>query len=101
MKLLIQPSGAKSWALRFRRPSGKPAKLTLGPFDPMGEMEGEPTRGAPLTLAAARKLATHMEGIFSFSGEELPPFYLGKQYQDRRSPAKHSGAERSKAKGAS
>ena len=31
--LLIQakPSGAKSWALRFRRPDGRPAKLTLGP----------------------------------------------------------------------
>ena len=33
--LVIQakPSGAKSWALRFRRPDGRPAKLTLGPVD--------------------------------------------------------------------
>jgi integrase len=29
--LLLQPSGAKSWALRFRA-AGKPAKLTLGPY---------------------------------------------------------------------
>jgi integrase len=54
LRLIIQPSGAKSWALRFRRPDGRTGKLTLGPFDNMGEMEGEP---APLTLAAARRLA--------------------------------------------
>ena len=29
--LVLQPSGAKSWALRFRA-AGKPAKLTLGPY---------------------------------------------------------------------
>jgi hypothetical protein len=29
LNLIIQPSGAKSWALRFRRPDGRPAKLTL------------------------------------------------------------------------
>jgi len=31
--LVIQISGQRSWALRFRRPNGKPAKLTLGPLD--------------------------------------------------------------------
>jgi len=31
--LIVQISGAKSWALRFRRPNGTPAKLTLGPLD--------------------------------------------------------------------
>ena len=58
LRLIIQPSGAKSWALRFRRPSGKTAKMTLGRFDPMTEMEGDPVIGGPLTLAAARKLAS-------------------------------------------
>ncbi len=29
--LVLQPSGARSWALRFRA-AGKPAKLTLGPY---------------------------------------------------------------------
>src|ERR1700733_1984254 len=29
--LVLQPSGAKSWALRYRA-AGKPAKLTLGPY---------------------------------------------------------------------
>ncbi|RWE72699.1 Arm DNA-binding domain-containing protein, partial [Mesorhizobium sp.] len=30
LQLVVQPSGAKSWALRYRR-HGKTAKLTLGP----------------------------------------------------------------------
>jgi integrase len=41
--LVVQPSGARSWALRYRRPNGKTAKLTLG---------------KDLTLAAARHAAS-------------------------------------------
>ena len=41
--LVIQTSGHRSWAMRFRRPNGKPAKLTLGPIDLSGqEAESEP-----------------------------------------------------------
>jgi hypothetical protein len=59
--LIIQSGGHRSWALRFRRPGGKPAKLTLGPADLTGrEAEGEPVLGAPLTLASARRLATEL-----------------------------------------
>jgi integrase len=58
LRLVIQPSGAKSWALRFRRPDGRTGKLTVGRFDPLGELEGEPVVGGPLTLAAARRLAS-------------------------------------------
>ena len=36
LRLVIQVSGHKSWAMRFRRPSGKAAKLTLGPVDISG-----------------------------------------------------------------
>ena len=46
--LVLQPSGAKSWALRYRA-AGKPAKLTLGPY---------PT----LDLANARKRAQEALG---------------------------------------
>ena len=42
--LVVQPSGAKSWALRYRN-AGKPRKLTLGAFPGIG-------------LVAARDLAT-------------------------------------------
>lgn len=56
--LVIQPSGAKSFALRFRRPDGKPAKLTLGTYYSSAiEPKDDPVLGAPLTLAMARQLA--------------------------------------------
>jgi hypothetical protein len=58
LRLIIQPSGAKSWAMRFRRPDGAQTKLTLGPVDLSGrEGTGTPMMGAPLTLKEARGLA--------------------------------------------
>jgi hypothetical protein len=57
--LIVAPSGTKSWMMRFRRPNGKPGKITLGPYDASGrELKDEPEIGQPLTLAAARTLAT-------------------------------------------
>ncbi len=59
--LIIQQSGVKSWALRFRKPGGKSAKLTLGKVDLTNkEVEAEPVVGAPLTLASARRLAIEL-----------------------------------------
>jgi integrase len=59
--LVIEPSGHKSWAMRFRRPDGRPAKLTIGPVDMSGhELQGDPEIGQPLTLAAARALAANI-----------------------------------------
>ena len=58
--LVIQPSGKKSWALRFRRPNGQPAKLTLGPVDFGGNEPKDPNAlalGTPLSLKAARVVA--------------------------------------------
>jgi integrase len=61
LRLIIQPSGHKSWALRFRRPDGRHSKLTLGPVDlSRRETEEEPTIGTPLTLAGARWLAAEL-----------------------------------------
>ena len=61
LRLIIQPSGHKSWALRFRRPDGRQAKLVLGSFDPSGaEAPSEPVLGMQLTLVGARKLATEI-----------------------------------------
>jgi integrase len=58
LRLVIQTSGHKSWAMRFRRPSGRSAKLTLGPVDlSSAEQDGDPVIGMPLTLVAARRLA--------------------------------------------
>ncbi|SIO49728.1 Phage integrase family protein [Bradyrhizobium erythrophlei] len=61
LRLVIQPSGAKSWAMRFRN-NGKAAKLTLGPLDLSGkEAADQPRIGYPLTLAAAHALATDIK----------------------------------------
>jgi integrase len=56
---VIFPSGAKSWALRYRQ-NGKSQKLTLGPWTDH-ELEDKPVIGQPLTLAAARALATQVK----------------------------------------
>ena len=55
--LVVQPSGFKSWMMRFRRPNGRPGKLFLGPvrFDDVAS--GAPVIGTPLSLTAARRLA--------------------------------------------
>lgn len=62
--LVVQPSGAKSWALQFRSPvergkdgQRKAKKLTLGTLA-IGSSNGEPLIGQPLTLTQARMLAT-------------------------------------------
>jgi integrase len=59
--LIIEPSGHKSFEMRFRRPDGRPAKIRLGEYDPSGrEIEEDPVIGQPLTLAAAHALATKL-----------------------------------------
>ena len=60
--LVIQPSGKKTWAVRLRRPDGRPAKLTLGPVDaPDIETSDDPVHGAALTLGQARELAAKID----------------------------------------
>jgi integrase len=57
--LVVQPSGVKSWAVRFRY-RGTARKLTLGPFLAGNGQEpsAPPEIDTPLSLAAARVLAT-------------------------------------------
>jgi integrase len=62
--LIIQPKpkATRSWAMRFRRPDGRPAKLTLGRVDlTERETEDEPTLGGALTLRQARELANRID----------------------------------------
>src|SRR5262249_34666597 len=62
--LIIQPKpkGTRSWAMRFRRPDGRPAKLTLGRVDLSDtETADEPTLGGALTLRQARELANQID----------------------------------------
>ena len=59
--LIVQPSGSKSFAMRFRNPNGRHVKLTLGPLDLSGnEAPDAPVIGQPLSLVSARRLASEM-----------------------------------------
>ena len=58
--LIIEPSGHKSWQMRFRTPSGRIGKLTLGPVHTGDETAGPPVIGMPLTLQGARQLAAEV-----------------------------------------
>jgi integrase len=59
--LIVQPSGGKSFAMRFRNPNGRQVKLTLGRLDLSGhEAPDDPVLGQPLTLVSARRLASEV-----------------------------------------
>jgi integrase len=63
LHLVVQPSGAKSWALRYRRPDKRTAKLVIGSvFDHDGKRDPntKPIIGGHLTLAAARRLVAEL-----------------------------------------
>jgi len=80
LHLVIQTGGAKSWAMRFRRPDGKRAKLTLGPVDLSGkEVAGEPEIGMPLTLLAARVLAAEVARRRAQDVDVVAELRIGKQ----------------------
>lgn len=61
--LVIQPKPSRtiSWALRFRRPDGRAAKLTLGTVDLSAEPSDAPVIGGALTLGQARELAAKLD----------------------------------------
>jgi integrase len=59
LRVIVFPSGAKSFIMRFRRRDGRSAKLTLGRV--REDFVGEPVLGGPLSLAAARKLAASID----------------------------------------
>jgi integrase len=86
--LIVQPkSGFKSWALRYRRPSGRSAKLTLGPVDLSGtESTTTPRLGTPLSLKAARQLAAEQLRTLAH-GIDVGVNYLGEKRRERESAA--------------
>jgi integrase len=59
--LVVQPSGAKSWAARYRY-RGHSTKFTLGPVLTAARAESDqaPEVGAPLSLASARELCARV-----------------------------------------
>src|SRR6202158_6564126 len=81
--LILQESGQRSFALRFRKPNGKPAKLTLGPVDVSGvEQAGTPVLGAPLTLAGPRALAAEIQRQRA-QGRDVIPDHAASKHRRR------------------
>lgn len=55
--MVVEPTGSKRWALRYRRPNGDPARLVLGSvYVTSDEPADAPAIGGHLTLASARRL---------------------------------------------
>jgi integrase len=59
LRLVVQPSGYKSWMVRWKR-NGRQAKIFLGPLSLHDDVESTPKIGTPLTLRAARLLASQL-----------------------------------------
>jgi integrase len=91
---VIQPSGAKGWALRYRRPDGRPAKLVLGSVFAKSpeakEPDTAPSIGGHLTLAAAHRLVTALRHEIA-QGRDPAAAHM-KSKQDRRTAAAHASA---------
>jgi hypothetical protein len=79
--LVVQPkpSGRKAWAMRFRRPDGRPAKLTLGSVD-LDEQEtgDEPVLGGALTLRQARELANRIDRQRARGNDVIADYHANK-----------------------
>ncbi|MCK1732947.1 tyrosine-type recombinase/integrase [Bradyrhizobium sp. 138] len=62
LHLIVQPTGTKSWALRYRRPDKRPAKLVLGSVYDVDVVDCEepPVIGGHLTLAGARRIVAEL-----------------------------------------
>jgi integrase len=81
--LIVQPSGSKSWAMRFRKPDGNATKLTLGSFNPGKAARGAPVIGGPLTLAEARSLSADINRMRA-SGTDVVSNAKAEKHRHRR-----------------
>lgn len=90
--LVIQPKGAKSWALRFRRPDGRTAKLAVGSVFAKAEKEPDtvPAIGGHLTLAAAHRLVTALRHEIA-QGRDPAAVHL-REKRDRRAAASEAAS---------
>jgi integrase len=84
LHLVIQPhSQVKSWAVRLRRPDGRPAKLTLGScVTGDEETSDEPVLGGALTLRQARELANRVDRQRAM-GHDVASLTKQKRKEDR------------------
>jgi hypothetical protein len=92
MRLTIEPSGAKRWTLRYRRPDGRSARLVLGSVYFAGkEPTEDPVIGGHLTLAGARRLVAKLRHEIA-QGRDPGAIYLAAKRQRRLETANTFGA---------
>jgi integrase len=79
--LIIYPSGKKSWALRFRRPDRRSAKLVLGAVNLVGDgkRDSDPVIGGHLTLSAAHRLAAALKHQIAMGKDPAAIYQAEKQ----------------------
>src|SRR3954453_4272141 len=92
LHLVVQPSGSKSWALRYRRPDKRTAKLVLGSvFERDGqEPNTEPVIGGHLTLAAAHRLVAELRHQIA-QGRDPGPATLAERERPRAATPDREG----------
>jgi integrase len=84
---VIQPSGVKSFMMRFRGANGRPAKMVLGRLDLSGhELKDTPEIGQPLSLAGARALAADIHRR-RLRGEDVILAHKGRKLRERTAAA--------------
>ena len=89
--LVVAPSGAKAWMMRFRTPSGRIAKIVLGPLHAGRETAGPPVIGMPLTLAGARQLAAEVHRRRSLGDDVVADHKARKHRQRTEIQERHAG----------
>jgi integrase len=90
--LIIEPSGHKSWQMRFRTPTGRIGKLTLGPVHNGTETAGPPVVGMPLTLAGARQLAAEIHRQRALGHDPVADHKARKLRQRAQAEERQAGA---------
>src|SRR5262249_12761116 len=92
--LIVQPSGARSWAVRYRH-NGKPCKHTLGPY-PTIDLKSARERGTKVLRAAAegRDPAGEKRQEQANSIAEVVAQFLAKHGQRNYRPRTFKEAER-------
>ncbi|MEH2626089.1 integrase [Bradyrhizobium sp. AZCC 1719] len=84
LRLVVQPSGAKSWAYRYEREGGKPVKVTLGRAAGPGA----------LSLAEARNAANDASRLRSIGGDPADRRRAEKRAEAARIAAEEREARR-------
>ncbi len=85
MYLIVQSSGAKAWAYRYRF-DGKPKKLTVGPVlmkREAGEVDGDLPFGIPMTLSEARRATRRAMQLVA---EGVDPSAAKKEAKENQKP---------------